>query len=436
MRDVRRLVDSIGLSAVRSGRISGMTIAVSRGAAPWIIAQFGHSAGTPPVAVDSTSVFRIASITKQFTAAAILQLVDRGRLSLDDPVDRWIAGWPTDRPPVTLRQLLTHTAGVREVRFTGTARTPALRAARTRQDTIAAFIVADSSDFVAGTAFRYSNAGYFLLGRVIERASGQSLARYWERRIFRPLGMGRTAECDHLGRDARRVTGDERDTAGMVQPSAPIRMEDVYAAGAICSTGSDLLRWRSALARGRVISRRMYAEMHDSSATRGVGPAYGFGVFLGRIYGRPWIAHDGSINGFATRLATYPDDRLSVVVLANTGGSNVAPIERAVARAALGIPDPAPRDLAVSGLEAERFVGTYRDDEHGLVATVRYDGGRLVARLWQLGTTALLHQGDGVFALAIDHDFRVMFRGGDSRSAQMDVTDGVQGTTLARVESR
>jgi D-alanyl-D-alanine carboxypeptidase len=436
IREVRRLVDSIGRAAVSDGRITGLSVAVSRGGSPWITAQFGRSADASAPPLHSGSVFRIASITKQFTAAAILHLVDRGRVALDDPLSRWVDDWPADRPPVTVRQLLTHTAGLREVRFSGTARTPQLGATRTRQDTIAAFITADSSEFAAGTVFRYSNAGYFMLGRVVERASGISLSAYWTRHFFRPLQMQQTSDCDRVPARASRVMGDERDTAERAHPSTPIRMQDVFAAGAICSTASDLLRWRAALERGTVISRRLYDAMHDSSSTRGIGPAYGFGVFLGTIYGRPWSAHNGSINGFASRLASYPRDQLTVAVLANTGGANVTPIEHAIARAALGVPDPAPLDLTVSATDGARYVGTYRDDEHGLVATVRYERGRIIARLWQMGTTALLHQGSGVFALAIDHDFCVSFRNMSSGKTAMDVTDGVQGTTLIGVDSR
>jgi D-alanyl-D-alanine carboxypeptidase len=429
---LRRTIDSIGQSAIRSGRITGLTIAVAHGQSAPLVASFGHSASSTAAAISDTSVFRIASITKQFTAAAVLQLVERHRLSLDARVSEYIAAWPADRAAVTIRQLLTHTAGVREVRFSNVARPPVLTNARTRRDTIEAYIVADSSDFAAGTSFRYSNAGYFLLGRVVERVSGESLAGYWHTHFFVPLRMRHSADCDAIPASMHTVIGDERDGAERAIPTTAIRMADVYAAGAICSTAGDLLRWRRALESGRVLAPHTYAQMNDSSMTTGIGPAYGFGVFLGVLAAHPWIAHNGSINGFATRLASYPRDRLHVAILANTGGANVTPIERAVTRHALGLPDPAPRALAVSEADAKRFVGRYEDTEHGLVATVRAENGVLIGRLWQMGTTTLRSQGNGVFALEIDHDFRVTFRGNGTMADRMDVTDGVQGTTLRR----
>jgi D-alanyl-D-alanine carboxypeptidase len=142
-------------------------------------------------------------------------------------------------------------------------------------------------------------------------------------------------------------------------------MGDVYAAGAICATAEDLVRWRRGHESGRVLSRRAYASVNDSSTIRGLGAAYGFGGFLGALGDRPWIAHNGSINGFSTRLASYPRDSLTVVVLASTGGANVAPMERATTRTIRGLPDPAPRSLAVSAADAARYVSTYADRAHG-----------------------------------------------------------------------
>jgi D-alanyl-D-alanine carboxypeptidase len=429
---ISRAIDSIGHAALMSGRVTGLAIGIAVRGQPPIVRYFGRSAQWAWTRHTDSSVFRIASITKQFTAAAIMQLVERGQLSLDGDVRTLLREWPIDRPPVTVRQLLTHTGGVREVRFSGTQRLPVLSRARTRQDTITAHIVADSNDFVPGTAFRYSNAGYFLLGRIVERVSGMPLATYWRRRVFAQAGMRLTADCDDVPRAITVVLGDERDTTGRTMRPEPIRMADVYAAGAICSTAPDLLRWSRALESGRVVSRASYMQMTDSASTRAKGVAYGFGFFLGALSGHPWRAHNGSINGFSTRLASYPSDSVSVVVLANTGGANVTPIERAVARVALRLPDPAPLSLPVSPADVARYSGTYEDREHGLVARIGAIDSRFMGVFWQMGRTGLRHQGNGVFALEIDHDFRVTFRGDGDIADRIEVTDGVQGTTLVR----
>jgi D-alanyl-D-alanine carboxypeptidase len=426
------VIDSIARTLIGSGRVTGLAIGVSRAGRTVYSAAFGTSAAPSKNVLKADDVFRIASVTKQFTAAAILQLVAQRRLSLNDRASRWIAHWPADRASVTVRQLLTHTAGVREARSSASAPAVVLHGARTRQDSIGALIVTDSQDFTPGTAFRYSNAGYFLLGRIVERVSGEPLATYWRRHIFTPLGMQRSGECDHLPRGVRIVDGDERDAEGIAIDAKPIRMADVFSAGAICSTVGDLLIWRRGLESGRVLPPALLAQMNDSTTTQGLGAAYGFGVFLGVLNGHPWAAHNGSINGFVSRLVSYTRDSVTVAVLANTGGADLTAIERAIARAVIGLPDPAPLALSVSAEEQRRFVGTYEDSVHGLVAVVRADGAALVGTLWQLGTTALRHQGGGVFVLASDHDFRVSFRGGDAVAEWMDVTDGVQGTALKR----
>jgi D-alanyl-D-alanine carboxypeptidase len=429
---ISRTIDSIALAAVKSGQVTGLAIGVTLpGHAP-IIRYAGRSAQGAQARLTDASIFRVASITKQFTAAAIMQLVERGRVSLDADVRTLLPDWPADRPSVTVRQLLTHTSGVREVRFSDTQRPPNLSRARTRQDTIAAYIVADTSDFAPGTAFRYSNAGYFLLGRIVERVSGMPLATYWTRRVFARAGMRLTTVCAEAPTTTNVVLGDERTENGQTKASEPIRMADVYAAGAICSTAPDLLRWSQALERGRVVSRASYRQMTDSADTRGKGVAYGFGLFLGVLSGHPWNAHNGSINGFSTRLARYAADSVSIVVLANTGGVNVTPIERAVARLALGLPDPAPLSLPISPADVARFTGTYEDREHGLVARIGIVDSQFVGYLWQMGRTGLRYQGNGVFALDVDHDFRITFRGDGAIADRMEVTDGVQGTTLVR----
>jgi CubicO group peptidase (beta-lactamase class C family) len=147
------------------------------------------------------------------------------------------------------------------------------------------------------------------------------------------------------------IVGDERDSVERTVPAAPIRMAYVFAAGAICSTASDLLLWRRGLASGRVISRAASAFMNDSANTRGIGRAYGFAVFLGQLAGCPWIAHEGSIDGFRSRVASYPRDGLTVAVLANTGATTITALERAVMRTSLGLRDPAPLMLPVSSVE-------------------------------------------------------------------------------------
>tara|TARA_R110001606_G_scaffold71247_16_gene163710 strand:+ start:70040 stop:71236 length:1197 start_codon:yes stop_codon:yes gene_type:complete len=311
----------------RGGRGFSGAVLVARGDQVLFRQIYGMAdhARDKPLALDSR--FRLASVSKQFTAAAILKLQDEGVLSVYDPLCKWIQPCPAAWEPIRLHHLLAHTSGVPDLM----AR-PAWGLQRVTPATVAELTEASRQyrlQFPPGSKVRYDNAGYNLLGAVVERASGLPLATYLQRTFFTPLGMKDTgSDADGKARDL--VTGYAHFPGGLT-PQNDANVSIVFAAGALYSTLDDMLVWERALHHGRVVSPRSYAQMiadHAPDSTpkeRGrVRRDWGFGLFtnsLGRRV-RPafedrQIYHTGSWSGFRNLVTYQPDDDVTVIVLSN-----------------------------------------------------------------------------------------------------------------------
>lgn len=265
--------------------------------------------------------FRVGSITKQFTAAAVLRLAEQGKLSLDDSLAMYVTVAPEAWRPITLRQLLNHTSGVAS--FTSLPDFAVLRRSPLELEKSIARLCALPSQSQPGEKYRYSNTGYLLLGHVIERVSGQGYAAFLREQLLQPLGLNDTDHDSDAAIVPLRAGGHTR-VDGQLQHAAYINMEVAQAAGALYSTTHDLLRWTRALFGGRVLSPAALTMM----TTPGLGH-YGMGVVVRDVNGRQLIEHAGSIEGFNAHLAYYPQSEITVVVLANVNGNS--PTELAAA---------------------------------------------------------------------------------------------------------
>ncbi|MGE5413705.1 MAG: serine hydrolase [Syntrophomonadaceae bacterium] len=313
-----------------------------------------------PIAPDM--VFRVGSVTKEFTAACILRLAEEGRLALDDPVSKYLPDFPTGGRPVTLEELLTHTSGLRS--YTDM---PSWQR-RMREDWTLAELEASFSgepfDFEPGTRWHYDNSGYVLLGAVIERVAGKPYAEVVEDLIFRPLGMKDTRYGSDVPIVPRRVAGYQKSAQGVI--NAPfISMTQPYAAGGLVSTVDDLARWHAALDAGGILSaesrRRMWTPVRlpDGTDTR-----YGYGWIVWSLDGRPVVEHGGGINGFVTANLRLPEDGIYVAVLSNCAGcADVRSLALRAATRLAGRPWDDRAGIALAPETLDRFVGTYRDTD-------------------------------------------------------------------------
>jgi len=256
-----------------------------------------------------TTKFRLGSITKQFTAASILLLEERGKLKTDDPVKKYIPDAPAAWDKVTIYNLLTHTSGI--ANFTSFPDYASTETAPTTPEKLVARFRDKPLEFQPGEKWNYSNSGYVLLGYLIEKISGQTYEQFVQQNIFSPLGMKDSGYDSHRTIMQRRATGYTPSDNGPVN-AGYIDMSIPFSAGALYSTTEDLLRWEQGLFSGKVLSATSFEKM-----TTPFKQDYACGLGVRIVSGHKVIEHGGGIEGFNTQLAYYPDDKLTVVVLAN-----------------------------------------------------------------------------------------------------------------------
>ncbi|WP_418315612.1 serine hydrolase domain-containing protein [Piscinibacter sakaiensis] len=276
------------------------------------------------VPMQPDHVLRIGSLTKQFTAAAILLLRDRGRLALSDEVARHLPDFPPHGARITIAQLLAHTSGL----FNYTDQPGYWRGQLLRTDVSVQQIIGMFADkppqFAPGSRFSYSNSGYALLGAIIERVSGKPYAEFLRSEIFAPLGLVDT-QYGGLQLVLRRASGYQIDADKRYRNALPLSMTHAYAAGALLSTVDDLARWNAALFGGRLLSDESLRLM--TTATRladGSVTEYGFGLYVRERDGLRVIGHSGGIHGFTSSAWWLPEQRLYAAVLTNLEDSGKA----------------------------------------------------------------------------------------------------------------
>ncbi len=300
--------------------------------------------------------FRLGSITKQFTAALILKLVAEGKVRLEASLAEYVSEYPEDvAKQVTIHQLLTHTSGIKS--YTGL---PKFWSDHTRDPyaplEFLSFFAEEPLDFEPGKEFRYNNSGYFLLGVIVEKVTGQTYADALRERILEPLGMRATGYDTHDALIAKRATGYEYGLDGY--RNAPyLDMSLPYSAGALYSTVEDLFLWDRALASGKVLpedlSAKMFApQVRESSNSR--GPRYGYGWSIDdvdhpAIEGEKLeiVGHNGGINGFNTLIQRFREDDHLIVILNNTPGADLGKMAEGIRAVLYGqTPEPPLKPLS------------------------------------------------------------------------------------------
>jgi CubicO group peptidase (beta-lactamase class C family) len=356
-------MDSIAGSGVLENRAVGIVAAVVRGNDTLLMKGYGKADVEWNVPMPVDAVFEIGSVTKQFTAAAILQLRDEGKLSLDDPITKWLPDFNTRGNTIPLRRLLDHTSGM-----VGLTELPEfgllVNNPRWPRDSAYALINRTPFQFRTGEAPIYNNSAFWLLGLVVEKASGMNYEDYIEKKIFEPLGMRRSMYCNSSEDVPRRAHGYAVQQ-GRVR-RAPTNVHTwPFSAGSLCSTAGDLVTWIKALHGGKVLSAKSYAEMiTPAKLNDGTVLGYGMGIAVANdSRGLKAIGHGGGIAGFVTEATWYPDAQAAVVVLMNSNG-NIDPGAIAGELAAELLPWTRPTTKAFTG-DAAPLLGTYKGPSRG-----------------------------------------------------------------------
>ncbi|WP_343698383.1 serine hydrolase [Caulobacter sp.] len=363
---------------------------------------------------DSDTKFRLGSITKQFTAVAIMILHERGLVDLDAPVKTWAPDAPKAWDAVTVRRLLAHTAGIPN--FTSFDDFQSTKALPTTIDSLIARFRDRPLDFQPGEGRKYSNSGYVLLTAVIEKVSGKSYADFLSETVFQPLGMSSTGYDRNAVILPRRASGYTPTASGVIN-AEHWDMSIPQGAGGLYSTTHDLLKWEQGLFGGRVLRPASLKLL-----TTPVRDGYAFGVFAVETEGNTTIAHSGGLHGFNTFMAYDPARRLTVVVLGNLngpapdllGGSLLA-LAREDAGSKRGAALPAASNL-------QDYAGAYELTPSTSIAISAVNGG-LVSQVSGQGVVPLDAKSGDVFGLP----------GGDARiTFTRDASGAVAGLILSQ----
>lgn len=371
---IRAAVDHVASQQFAPNK-PGAAILVSRGGEVVHRAGYGLANMEWGIANMPDTVFRLGSMTKQFTAVAIMVLEEQGRLHIDDPINHYLPDFPTGGHEITLHHLLTHTSGI----WNHTNHPDVMK--RCRQDLnpreIAEEFWNHPLDFEPGTHWSYSNSGYILLGMIIEHVAGMTYANFLQTTIFKPLGMAQSYYMDHSRIIPKRAsgydgTGDEFRNAGWLSMSYP------YAGGAVGSTIDDLARWDQALAKNQLISGEALARLRTPvRLADGSISSVGCGWFIYDYRSMQVVSHSGDIHGFSSNMLHIPASQVTIAVLLNRTDLDKARLCRMILHAIMGLDDAQESPtVELDDIDTGRYTGQYHL-QFGITLEVIDDSGTL-----------------------------------------------------------
>jgi CubicO group peptidase (beta-lactamase class C family) len=366
-------VDEYMNAAVKIDGFSG-SILVARDGQPIVSKSYGMANIELNVPNTPQTVFRVASVTKQFTATAIMMLQERGKLNVNDPICKYLADCPATWQPITVHQLLVHTSGIPS--YTGLPdfweKTSALPMTATE---LLARIKPMPLEFVPGEKFNYNNSGWYLLGLIVERTSGKSYGDFLQENIFTPLGMKQTGFDDSRRIIKNRAAGYMRQGNELVNAKY-VDMTVPFAAGGLLTTTEDLFLWDKALYTEKLISAKSRDEMFTPFKESVPGASFGYGWFTNKWFDHQMIGHNGVLEGFRAMIARFPEKRVTVIVLTNNesafSGKTAKDLAAIVFGAAYKIPQEV-KTVAVDQKILQQYVGEYEGGR-----TVTLENGKLM----------------------------------------------------------
>jgi len=376
--DVVRYADQLFSQTYPAGE-PGAAVLVTRGGKVLLRKGYGMANLELGVPIRPDMVFELGSVTKQFTAAAILLLQERGKLSVSDEVTKYLPDYPTHGQKITIEHLLTHVSGVPNYTSLPEWR-PRVREEMTVQQVIDLF-KDKPLDFNPGEKWSYSNSAYILLGAVIEKASGKTYEDFIEQEIFAPLGMKHSYYGHQNEVVPGRVSGYDKGENGYTIAEY-LSMTQPYSAGSLMSTVDDLALWADALSSEKLLKKASLAQMATpAKLSSGMSTKYAYGQGISDADGPEIIEHSGGIFGFATDLLRIPDQHLLVVVLSNNPGKEPSPETLAyhVALKALGKPWEERKAIALDPAALDEYVGVYRVDPQ-TIRTILREGDKLFSQ--------------------------------------------------------
>lgn len=362
VNNLQAAIDEYMNATVKTGRFNGSILVAQKGEV-MVKKGYGTANFEWQIPNSSETIFRLGSVTKQFCAACIMQLEEKGLLSLNDQLQKYIPDYPQGNI-ITIHHLLTHTSGIPNFTnfpdYISTMMIPS-----PPEKTIDRFKNLPL-EFQPGEKFAYSNSNYVLLGFILEKVSGQSFENYLQENILKPLHMEHTG-YDHPEKILpNRASGYDASSEGLIN-TPYIDTSMPHAAGAMYSTVEDMYLWDQGLYGDTILSKASRDKMFTPFLSN-----YGYGWIITKAFGRKVIAHDGSINGFATHISRFVDDQVTVIVLSNFSHAQSSLIAKDLSAIAFGEPYDIPVEKSYIELEAEildKYTGKY-EIQPGLFAEI------------------------------------------------------------------
>jgi len=379
---------------VTAGTFMG-TVLVARDGAVVLNKGYGSANLEWDVPNTPTTKFRLGSITKQFTAASILLLEERGKLKIEDKVKAYLPDAPMSWDRITVFNLLTHTAGLPN--FTSLAEYGTLKNSQASVDKIIATFKDRPLDFGPGEKMSYSNSGYIVLGAIIEKITGESYGKFVTDNIFTPLGMKDSGYDSNSAIIAHRASGYIKGPVATVN-AGYVHMSVPHAAGALYSTSEDLLKWEQGLFGGKVVSPASLTKM-----TTPFKNDYAFGLISREEKGRRLIWHNGGIDGFNTSMSYYPATKTVAIVLSNVNGpvpDILVPQLGALMHGDTVTLTSERKDIALPAATLSKYAGVYVLAP-AVTMTIALDGDHLTAQLTGQGRNPIFAQSETLFFLKV-----------------------------------
>jgi len=427
--------DKLAAETLSQTGAAGFSVAVARDGKVILSKGYGLAEAEHDVEANGDTMFRVGSITKQFTAAAIMRLVEQGRLGLDDSITTHLPGYNTQGRVITIRHLLTHTSGIKCYTDLKQIMVDAPEREFGRQELLD-MVQNEPLAFEPGAESEYCNTGYYLLGMIVEKVSGKDYCEYLQDEFFGPLGLTRT-RCDSNTEVIKgRAQGYTVENGKLVNDRG-LATGTTFAAGGLLASAHDLVVWADALAAGKVVSPASYKLMSTPYVLAGGGVTdHGFGLFIDSLDGHARVQHGGDIFGFNSMLARFPDDGVTIAVISNSRAISSMRVADDLSREALGLSDRmAPVGAVLSEAEAARCVGVYEFPEAWGFTITRRDG-KLSSRASDDKESAMTYLGGGEFSIWIyDKKARLVFDlAGDKPSPTCVLHEGGGVLTAKRKE--
>lgn len=310
-------IDSLITPFIDSAKAAGVAIAVYKKNEKILLKSYGYADLEFKTKLPTDASFEIGSVTKQFTTAAILQLVDSGKIDLDEDFTQYIR-FNTQGRKIPVRRLMDHTSGIKG--YTEMPVFESLAPFKYPKDTLLRFVEKEKFDFEPGDALIYNNSAFFILGLILEKVTGSTYKDYVQKNLFDKAGMKNSYYCSESKVIFNRANGYDMGEHGL-QRAGYLDHQWPYSAGSLCSTVEDLVRWNEAIHHGKILSEKMYTEfLSTATFNNGVKGKYAKGISVTTDHGQRMLQHGGGIYGFLSENRYYPKEDISIIVLINSTG--------------------------------------------------------------------------------------------------------------------